>query len=55
MLSILQHAGSPSHQRPVQAKVSMELLLRSPGMNPEPQPEVGRLSESLASSSILGS
>ena len=43
MLRFLQHAGSPSHQRTVQAKVPMVLLLRSPGMNPEPQPEVGRL------------
>lgn len=42
-LSILQHEGSPSHQGIVQAKVSMALLLSSPGMNPEPQPEAGRL------------
>ena len=42
-VSILQHAGSPSHQGVVQAKVSMALLLSSPGMNPEPQPEAGRL------------
>ena len=43
VLSILQYAGSPSHQRIVQARASMVLLLRSPGINPEPHSEVERL------------
>ena len=45
LLSILsiQYAGQPSHQRTVQAEMSIVSLLRNPEMNPELQLEVGRL------------